>query len=282
MGDAGKPNSNDVVTDTRKKLHWLEIGYFSSQIGLAVIGIWALTIYHGQQKVMQGQLDEMKRSGEQSTSQMWSAIGNMNWMARSMDWNQKVAQNTIESSDKQSKATLQATQDQMRLDQRAWVVLRGIGPGPTLDQPWNLNAVFTNTGKTPAKNVEWSCVNEYAKDESSLKRWRLPYANPTLLAPNDQKMCILHPVTTPKVTQPVLDVLKSSQVQLFVYGSVVYLDVFGQWHWLTFCQKLQPEGQAWDGCTKGDDTGDGRYPPPPFGGTSNAPAGLAIPYNPSN
>jgi len=42
-----------------------ENGYFSSQIILAAIGIWALTIYHGRLTAMQGQLDQMgKQSAE--------------------------------------------------------------------------------------------------------------------------------------------------------------------------------------------------------------------------
>jgi len=166
--------------------------------------------------------------------------------------------------------------------QRAWVVLRGIGPAPHLCRPWNLNGVFTNTGKTPAKNAGWSCVNEFAKNESDFKWWRIPYMNQTLVAPNDQDMSILHLLMAPKITQPLLDTIKTAEVHLFVYGSAVYLDVFGEWHWLTFYQEPEPDGQAWDSCTNGNDTGDVRYPPPPLGGVPNAPNNLSIPFNPTN
>jgi uncharacterized membrane protein YgcG len=66
--NAPAPDKNDpenAASETKKKLHWLEIGYFSSQIGLAAIGIVALWIYHGQLTAMQGQLDQMgKQSAE--------------------------------------------------------------------------------------------------------------------------------------------------------------------------------------------------------------------------
>ena len=66
--NAPAPDKNDresAASEAKKKLHWLEIGYFSSQIILAAIGIWALTIYHGRLTAMQGQLDQMgKQSAE--------------------------------------------------------------------------------------------------------------------------------------------------------------------------------------------------------------------------
>ena len=60
MTNDSKQNADNVESETKKKLHWLEIGYFSSQIVLAVIGVWALTIYHGQ-------LVEMRKSTDAST-----------------------------------------------------------------------------------------------------------------------------------------------------------------------------------------------------------------------
>jgi hypothetical protein len=129
----------------------------------------------------------MVEGGKHTDEQIGRVIRNVNWMARSMDLSQKAAQQGIEASETQSQNALKATQDQMRLDERAWVVLRGAGPAPQLDQPWNLTVVFANTGKTPAKNVQWSCVNEFAQNDSSLKWWRLAYKNPTLLSPRRSK-----------------------------------------------------------------------------------------------
>src|ERR1019366_6300424 len=42
--------------------------------------------------IMQDTLSEMRRSGQESTNQMWQAVGNINWMARSMDLSQKSTQ----------------------------------------------------------------------------------------------------------------------------------------------------------------------------------------------
>jgi hypothetical protein len=51
---------------SKKQFHALEIAYFLGQIVLAVVGIWAVVIYHGQLTAMQGQLTEMKGSGQQT------------------------------------------------------------------------------------------------------------------------------------------------------------------------------------------------------------------------
>jgi glucose/arabinose dehydrogenase len=55
--------------------------------------------------VMRGTLSEMKRSGEESTQQMWSAINNINWLARSADWSQKTTEKANEDTHNQLVAT---------------------------------------------------------------------------------------------------------------------------------------------------------------------------------
>ncbi|HEV2465100.1 MAG TPA: hypothetical protein VGT04_14940 [Acidobacteriaceae bacterium] len=50
--------------------------------------VYAGTAYR-QLCVMRKTLAEMKESEEQTSEQSSSAIGNINWMARSMDWSQK-------------------------------------------------------------------------------------------------------------------------------------------------------------------------------------------------
>lgn len=222
------------------------------------------------------QLWLMNQSSKHTDTQIGYIIGNMNWLARSMDQSVKKAEQNNREVAQNAKDAIKNTQAQMRLDERAWVVLLGIGPAPQLNQPWNLDAVFTNTGKTPAKDVKWSCTSEFEKDQNSLKWSHAKFERPTLLAPNAKQMCIMHPLSIPKVTQATLDTLKDSKVGLFVYGSAVYKDIFNQRHWLTFCSEMNPDGSAWETCTEGNDTGEGASPPAPFGGPRNAPANQLI------
>ena len=57
-------------------------------IAYVTIAGFQLESMNKQNAITDSTLAEMKRSGEQSTHQMWSAIGNMNWIARSMDISQ--------------------------------------------------------------------------------------------------------------------------------------------------------------------------------------------------
>jgi hypothetical protein len=149
-----------------KELHWVHHATFWTQVGLGIIGITALFIYGCQLQVMRGTLAEMKRSGEQSTAQVWSAIDNFNWMARSMDL-----------SEKQSETSIRTARDQFQKDERPYIWLapkdstnwnsfwtpvfntstpQGFNvPGPILGQiRWEWHVV--NYGKTPAYNVRYS------------------------------------------------------------------------------------------------------------------------------
>jgi hypothetical protein len=154
-----------------------------------------------------------------------------------------------------------------RLDERAWMGVVGFGPAPEIGKSWSLVGTFSNTGKTPAKKVHLACTVEPASDEASIK-WTAPTVQkPSLTSPNGQTLCIMHPISQtnveePKLVQKNLDDL--AQTTLFVYGSVVYQDIFGMWHWLTFCSSMAKDGHSFDACKEGNDTGDGDMPPPPF------------------
>lgn len=233
MANTGKPNADYVAADTKKKLHWLEIGYFSSQIGLAVIGIWALTIYHGQQTVMQGQLNEMKRSGEQSTKQMWSAIGNINWLAHSMDL-----------SEKQSERSLGAALDQNKLDQRAWVGVVSIDPPNLAPRPdFFLSLHAMNSGHTPALNFQSLVVLHSLKKDEPFKALYDPLPagwirSNRVVQPGEQVT-----LNTNKymLTQDQVDSVRNGSYVLYVYGKMSYDDIFRERHHTTFCKLVISE-----------------------------------------
>jgi hypothetical protein len=101
----------------------------------------------GQLDAMQGQLQEMRRSGQSATDQMWQAIGNLNWQAQS------------------TQGALNLTRDQFRMDQRPyiwvtgnlgtpdWTAMRGSTNLATdLGQVlWTVH--YTNYGRTPAREL---------------------------------------------------------------------------------------------------------------------------------
>lgn len=139
--------------------------------------------------IMDGTLAETRRSGQQSTEQVWRAIDNLNWAARSMDLSQKQAQKGIDQAiaklNIQAKAAgntavatgrlatdsdqaLRESSDAAILDQRPWIGVRGPLVGQVTLEPnktFNVEILFFNTGKTAAfhatlcKNMQVFPVN---------------------------------------------------------------------------------------------------------------------------
>jgi hypothetical protein len=107
---------------------------------------------------MKETLGEMKSSGEQATQEMHDAIENINWMARSMDWSQKVSKKGIEDSGMQAQKSLEATSSEMQQDRRAWVSISVIPEGQLELRAevgvLPLRLTMTNVGHSPAEFVK--------------------------------------------------------------------------------------------------------------------------------
>ena len=122
-----RPSSNDgnreSGTDVEPKqiereVHWLEKLNIISQTSLVVVGIIAAVIYGCQLRTMNGQLNQMKGSGQQ-TDTLLSL------------YQQQLAQLTQQTSDTRilAKAAGQQAEDAedfFRTDERAWIVIDSI------------------------------------------------------------------------------------------------------------------------------------------------------------
>lgn len=166
---------------------------------------------------------------------------------------------------KVSATTLRATIDQFHLDQRAWVVVKDPVARIELDQPGEVSVSFTNTGKTPAKNLRLSCNHIIRLSEDVPVAKGIDLGPPGMLVPNGYAFCgpiqlRLLPSGT-KVTPPHLETVKRKEAFIFLYGSVTYEDVFSGHHWMTFCFVLNPDASSWHTCNGHNDTGDGDRPP---------------------
>lgn len=116
-------------------------------IAYSVIAGFQLVAMNKQIAIMSGTLEEARRSGAQSTDQMWQAIGNVNWMARSVDQSSK---DTLVQMKGQSQ-TLQRSVESVVATNRPWIVP---GPPPQHKRVINeANLEWHNAGKTPAVSV---------------------------------------------------------------------------------------------------------------------------------
>lgn len=167
----------------------------------------------------------------------------------------------MEASNKESRNALHASVVQSQLDERAWIVLKGIAHKPELGKPWNLEVIFSNTGKTPARFVKESCnLVSMAGAVDAPRTFKLfPYGSASFVAPGSQHFCVL--AASHGITKADLAAIRDRKFTVFVYGAVLYEDVFGDHHWLTFCQKARSDLLGWNPCESHNDTGDGRKPP---------------------
>jgi hypothetical protein len=137
--------------------------------------------------------------------------------------------------------SLDASIQQFRLDQRAWIsVGEMIPPSLQKDAPLTIVVDIKNTGKTFAKNFTYKGTGEI-KPKEILPKLPEQYI-PTLgiIPPNG-----LYHVTVGnlKTHPPDTDLqdIRSGEKVLWVHGTLAYEDVFGQAHWTTFCYYFIPE-----------------------------------------
>ncbi len=110
--DDSKTNAGataEISRELRREFRWFEVGSLLVNIVLAAVGIVAVYIYGSQLKVMQGHLDQMRVSADQSENLIREAIRQ-----------NSMAQSALELNPTQAKLS----REQMINDQSALVSLR--------------------------------------------------------------------------------------------------------------------------------------------------------------
>jgi hypothetical protein len=173
----------------------------------------------------------------------------------------------LEAAADNAKASIKATQDALRLDQRAWVGTEDISSVPTTpetDKVWDVNVSMKNSGKTPAKNIlMWNTEallkalpNVNADCAEAIER----QASKTMLPPNGGYKALLHVANGVKMPSDWEKEIKDNGA-IYVHGCVLYDDVFRRPHWMTYCGVYDIEHKSgFQSCLKYNDTGDGKPP----------------------
>ncbi|MGA9354959.1 MAG: hypothetical protein WBV46_14810, partial [Terriglobales bacterium] len=189
--------------------------------------------------IMQGTLEEQRRSGRESTNQIWQAIGNLNWSARSSDLEQKATESGIKGSQRQSKLALDASIDASRLDERPWV----IGSSFTLSKELDsadipiTKITVANVGKTPALDMvptsEPYIWNESISPLGPLEEPKTKSTSLGVLAPGQTGVSFsTNPWLAPEYLFPAY---KDGGSRYYVRAKVTYTDVNRLEHWTTIC-----------------------------------------------
>jgi hypothetical protein len=138
-----------------------------------------------------------------------------------------------------AKESIRVTQDNIRLDQRAWV-------GPiaasivTLKEGTNTNVKieFKNSGKTPAIKLENRVgLVAYRSDTKFVPRYDLPRVtiqdSISVVQPSEQ--FLINAESHGVATERIIADIKNETIIYYIFGVLTYEDIFHQPHYTHFC-----------------------------------------------
>jgi hypothetical protein len=162
----------------------------------------------------------------------------------------------------ETKRTNKQVAENIKLDQRAWLGIENIFGEPVqfpeTGKPFGVKVILRNSGRTPAKNV-------YMRNE----------VYPLQSAPNVNRLCPIarqleesRSVLAPNATYTIPLQMTDGQPLgvgweqdfstkggvLYVYGCILYEDIFKREQWLTYCGIAGKTG--FHACKEYNDTGD--------------------------
>jgi hypothetical protein len=150
----------------------------------------------------------------------------------------------------QSERAMNHSIESSRLDQRAWV-------GPVdivvskleLGSPMELKVIIENSGKTPALNTTiFVRAKTLMKESDFIAAYETTDKNRSnyVIQPGVKTHVILD--MQEKIIQSHVDILKSGDEILYVYGKLSYDDIFNRSHETTFCSYLATDLKSITAC----------------------------------
>ena len=137
-----------------------------------------------------------------------------------------------------AQAALQATIDNNRLDQRAWVSISHVIKPYTLEAGIKsmLGVTLTNSGNTPAKRLTSRTISASRPSNQEFSPYYPPkeYEAPIILPPGGK----VDAVEQVEMPQNEIDDIRNGRSILYFFGKVSYDDVFGRGYCYTYCSYL--------------------------------------------
>lgn len=178
---------------------------------------------------------------------------------------QRIADNSksaLDASNTQSRDALDAAIDASHLDQRAWIGVHEIEADFSGSEV-STKMSFINSGKTPAKNVIcWGAAEALHSEKEITIPQSPPFTYPTVIEPGLEQDIngTVHIVAKDQAAK--LLFLSVTHETVYMYGAMIYWDIFKRQHWVKFCFFMEPNGKDWVPCEEHkNDTGDGPLPP---------------------
>jgi hypothetical protein len=228
---------------------------------VAFAAFWSAFIFQGQLSVARQQASDAADDARSSRRHV----------------RQQIALAQIEAKAAQDNVT--AVQDQMRLEQRAWMTLSGTRNQIEIGKPIVMGFNLRNTGKTPAKRIYSVFRLEILNDsdeptfdysDKELTFWSID----NIEMPNEPtpEIGVTSLSRTPGINTPhaailsqdLFDKYRNGQIWFATVGKISYEDAFGRTHWLNMCsykttardQSLFSSPVGAKACGKYNDTDD--------------------------
>lgn len=194
------------------------------------------------------------RSAERIDDGIVEAVKRLEAQANALDQSRK-------TSERESNKALQSSLEVSRLDQRAWMGVSTIVGPMTLGAEFSSTVISVNTGRTPALHVTMYVSSQAVPRGGRADFTKLIAVRASGVVPPSGGMSVTtHSPNGLIISQPNIDVYRTGQITVAVFGKVTYSDVFGRPHWQTFCYNLEGKDlQTYDICDYGNNV-DGELP----------------------
>lgn len=156
------------------------------------------------------------------------------------------ARDAMEASAMQSVASMEASVRNSRVDQRAWVGIKGINLDIQRDKNTPVEITFVNSGKTPARDVRFVLLLE------TLPKGQEPQFNYTEAMAENRG--VLFPNAEMQGAEPILfsnqeiDEIKIGSSVFFISGTAWYRDIFDVEHKTLFCAVINSKNSSLEFC----------------------------------
>lgn len=213
---------------------------------VVLAGVGALTLF----ELIQGGADTKALVG--AAGDQADAAQQFSDTAEDINGRMSDAVDQLGAASSNARAGIKATQEAMRLDQRAWVGVLQVTGVPEKGKVFEIESILTNTGKTPATHMTRfqrsmpilrgrKLVPDYsgAKDGSTVSS--------SILLPNQWFRGTTH-ASDKVLDQSDIDLISKRDVTIYLYGKVCYKDVFGRSHWERFCSFYDPDTKSFPAC----------------------------------
>jgi hypothetical protein len=138
-----------------------------------------------------------------------------------------------------------ATNENFQVDQRAWVGIFAFDATIVKGQPAQINVHLRNVGKTPALHVRSIGIGNPVLIGSPKPLFDDPKYPPVdwgLLLPNaDTGMAVSFAINPNQpLTTGAIQEIQSGNRKIYIYGHIIYDDIFGNSHLTNYCYILRP------------------------------------------